>query len=195
MGDNSVSRGLTRKTVDKIIAEHPDTTVEYLDLGADPFDHITGPYYMGMVGTPVDDEALKRALDEGSALVDQFLAADIVVLGAPMYNFNVPSNLKTWIDRLAIPGRTFRYTGPGVAEGLAGPKRVIVVSARAGNYSPESPVAHFDHQEQYLSIMFAFFGIFDLTFVRAEGLAFGEAERAEAIRQAEETIAGLDLTA
>ena len=112
--------------------------------------------------------------------LDEFLAADIVVIGAPMYNFGVPSQLKAWIDCLAVAGKTFRYTETGV-EGLAGGKRVIIASSRGGFYAGSSPMASLDHQEAYLTGFFGFIGVADIAFVRAEGVNVSPEQRQRGI--------------
>ena len=134
--------------------------------------------------------ALQRDLAAGQAALEEFLAADIVVIGAPMYNFGIPSQLKAWIDRLAVAGKTFRYTEKG-SEGLAGGKKVIVASSRGGFYGPDTPAAFLDHQESYLRGIFGFFGITDVSFVRAEGVQLGPDKRAAAIAAAREQITRL----
>jgi FMN-dependent NADH-azoreductase len=112
--------------------------------------------------------------------MDQFLASDVIVIGAPMYNFSIPSQLKAWIDRIAVAGKTFRY-GPNGPEGLAKGKKVVIASARGGAYGDESPA---DFQEPYLRHVFGFLGISDIEFVRAEGVAHGpEAEGGRAGRR------------
>jgi len=121
--------------------------------------------------------------------VSQFLAADVIVVGAPLYNFSVPSQLKAWIDRLAQAGRTFKYTDKGPV-GLAGDKTVIVVSTRGGMYSTSDAGQAMEHQESYLKVVFGFFGITDVRFVRAEGLAMGDAPKAAAIESARGQIEG-----
>ncbi len=123
-----------------------------------------------------DAQRHENAMSE--RLVSQFLAADVVVIGAPMYNFSVPSLLKTWIDRVAQAGRTFTYTEKG-PQGLAGGKTVIVESSRGGVYSTNPALAGLDHQESYLKTVF--FGIADVQFVRAEGIAMGDAAKAQAL--------------
>jgi len=115
-------------------------------------------------------------------LLSQFLAADVVVIGAPMYNFTIPSQLKAWIDRIAQAGRTFRYTAAG-PEGLAGGKTVIVVSTRGGQYAG-LPLEAMDHQESYLRTLFGFLGVTDVRIVRAEGLSMGDAVREKALAAA-----------
>ncbi|MHC5542208.1 FMN-dependent NADH-azoreductase, partial [Singulisphaera rosea] len=121
--------------------------------------------------------------------LEEFLASDIVVVGAPMYNFAIPSQLKSWIDRITVAGRTFRY-GPQGAEGLAGGKKLIIVSTRGGRYVDNSPMALFDHQETYLKSLFGFLGITDVSVVRAEGLAMGD-NRAASLEAAHSAIAAL----
>ncbi|HKU80430.1 MAG TPA: NAD(P)H-dependent oxidoreductase, partial [Rhodanobacteraceae bacterium] len=113
---------------------------------------------------------------------------DIVVIGAPMYNFTIPTQLKTWIDRILTAGKTFRYTANG-PEGLVGGKRVVIASARGGIYS-EGPATTVDFQETYLKHVFGFIGIHDLEFVRAEGLNLGAEQRAAALAYAHDRIAG-----
>ena len=132
---------------------------------------------------------LEHDLMHGQAALDEFLAADIVVIGAPMYNFTIPSQLKAWLDRLAVAGKTFKYGEKG-PEGLCGGKKIIIASARKGVYSGNSPYASFDHQEKYLTIFFQFLGVTDVTFIRAEGLATAD-QGSKAMESARSAIAGL----
>ena len=186
LGAQSASRELTRRIVDRLVAANAGTSVEYLDLAVDAPSHLDqhslgfrlGPDAQGL--TPAQQR--ENAVSE--RLVRQFLAADVVVLGAPMYNFSVPSQLKAWIDRVAQAGRTFRYTEQG-PEGLAKGKTVVVASSRGGAYPEGSAL---DHQESYLKAVFGFFGITDVRFVRAEGLAMGEAARSAALQAADLSI-------
>ena len=122
----------------------------------------------------------------GNALVEELLAADVVVIGAPMYNFGISSQLKAWIDRIAVAGKTFRYTENGV-EGLAKGKQVIIASSRGGVYV-EGPFAAFDHQETYLRAVLGFIGVTDLTFVRAEGVAISPENKEQALKSAQSSI-------
>jgi len=189
---NSVSRQLTARLVEQWQAAHPGTVVEYLDLAEDAPSHLSmeslgfwlGPDAEGL--TPVQQQ--ENAISE--RLVSQFLAADVVVVGAPMYNFSVPSQLKAWIDRVAQVGRTFKYTETG-PQGLAGGKTVIVASTRGGVYSRNPALASLDHQESYLKTVFGFLGVTDVRFVRAEGVAMGEAAKKEALDAAVVTIDAL----
>ena len=130
--------------------------------------------------------ALLRApgvAETGAAALDEFLDAEIVVIGAPMYNFTIPSQLKAWIDHIIIAGKTFRYSETG-AEGLAGGKKVIIASSRGGLYAPGTPQAANDFQERYLRTVLGFIGIEDIDIVRAEGLGFGPEQREAAMRAA-----------
>jgi FMN-dependent NADH-azoreductase len=189
LGDHSVSRRLTASIVARIKAERPGDTVTYRDLAADPLAHLNGSHLMAASANPEGlDATLVSELDAARASLAEFLAADVIVVGAPMYNFTIPSQLKTWIDRILVAGTTFRYTESGV-EGLAKGKKVIVASTRGGHYSGASPVSAMDHQETYLSTVFGFIGITDVEFVRAEGLAISPDAKEAAIAGAEKAIA------
>lgn len=180
LGTYSISRQLTAAIVDQLQRDGVATRVDYRDLAAEPLPH----------WLPNPDTASEGALRD-EAVLQQFLEADIVVLGAPMYNFSITTQLKAWLDRVMVAGRTFRY-GPNGPEGLAGGKRVIIASSRGGIYS-SGPAAAMDFQEPYLRAAFAFIGITDVEFVRAEGVAMGEESRDAALRQAHAVIGGLAL--
>lgn len=187
-GSASVSRGLTRQVVDKWVARHPDTQVEYLDLAVDTPPHFSADS-MGFRRPPTGEvsEAEQKENALAEALVSQFLAADVIVVGAPLYNFSIPSQLKAWIDRLAQAGRTFRYTAQG-PEGLATGKTVIAVLSRGGIYSTSDAGQAMEHQESYLKTIFGFFGITDVRVVRAEGTDMGEESRNNALSTAAQDI-------
>jgi FMN-dependent NADH-azoreductase len=177
LGQHSVSRQLTAEIVAGLRAGQPGASLRHHDLAAEPLPH----------WSPVADAA-DPAVARSVELLEEFLAADVLVIGAPMYNFGIPSTLKAWIDRIAVAGKTFRY-GPNGPEGLAGGKRVIVVSTRGGIYS-EGAAAAMDHQESYLRTVFGFLGISEVEFVRAEGLNMGEAARSKALSDARASIDG-----
>ncbi len=187
-GEQSVSRQLTARTVAAWQTSHLGTAVQYLDLAATPPAHLSAQALGFRTGQAAntDIERQENALSE--ALVSQFVAADVIVVGAPMYNFTVPSQLKAWIDRIAQSGRTFQYTDKGVV-GLATGKTVIVVSSRGGVYSTSEGGQAMEHQESYLKVVFGFFGITDVRFVRAEGVGMGEAAKTQALADAEQDIA------
>lgn len=185
LGSGSVSRQLTQRIVTEWLASHPGSTVEHLDLATDAPSHLDADS-IGFRAPPTASltpvQQRENALSE--ALVSQFLAADVVVVGAPLYNFSVPSQLKAWIDRIAQPGRTFRYGANG-PEGLAGGKTVIVASTRGGVYSASDAGRAAEHQESYLQTVFGFLGVTDVRIVRAEGLAMGDAAKTQALATAD----------
>lgn len=184
-GAASVSRELTTAIATAIADRAPGARLVRRDLIADPIAHLDADALAALrpvPGAPIND-AIRAAAELNERIVTEFLDSDVVVVGAPMYNFSVPSQLKAWIDRVAQAGRTFRYTENG-PQGLAGGKRVVIVSSRGGRYAGQPFEAAMDHQEAYLRTVFGFFGISDVTVVRAEGVAMGPEARAEAIAQA-----------
>lgn len=176
-GAQSVSRQLSAASVERLRAIHPGLSVIYRDLASDPVPQQS----VALLAAKATGQVLPD-LSEADAVVDEFMAADIIVIGAPMYNFSIPSQLKAWIDCLAVAGKTFSYSESGV-KGLAGGKRVIIASAR-GNIYTDTPVAALDHQESFLTSFFGFIGVTDLETVRAEGVAFGPEHRARAVENA-----------
>jgi FMN-dependent NADH-azoreductase len=163
-GEQSASRTLTRSIVDQLKSSQLGEQLVYRDLAANPLPHLT----------------LDAFAD--TTVLEEFLAADTVVIGAPMYNFTLPTQLKAWIDRLAIAGTTFRYTENG-PEGLVKGKRVIIALARGGFYGEGSPAAALEHLETYLSGVFNFIGV-EPEFVAADGLAIDPEQREQSINQA-----------
>jgi FMN-dependent NADH-azoreductase len=129
------------------------------------------------------DPVLQQDLAAGQAVLEEFLAADIVVIGAPMYNFSLPSQLKAWIDRIVVRGKTFKYGAQG-PEGLAGDKRVIVALSRGGYYGPDTPMAALEHLETYLRGIFGFIGVTNLDFIAADGIQVGPEQREKAVASA-----------
>ncbi len=170
LGDHSVSRQLTSAIVARWQAGLDGLEVEYRDLDRDPIPHLSGRTLAG-------SDELERARSE--ATMQQFLDADAIVLGAPMYNFGIPSTLKAWIDRVAVNGRTFRYTTNG-PEGLAGGKRVVIVASAGGQHGGQPT----DFVEPYLRQVFGFLGITDIEVVRADGIGMSPEHREAAITQA-----------
>lgn len=190
LGPGSVSRQLSAEIVAAEQRLHPGIEITYRDLAVEPVGHLSGAHLAAAQGTAPESADVRQDVAAGQTALNEFLAADIVVVGAPMYNFAIPSQLKAWIDRLAVAGKTFRYTEKG-PEGLAGGKKIIIASSRGGIYGPQTPIAFLDHQETYLRNIFGFFGVTDLTFVRAEGLNLGADQRAQSIAEAQGVIAGL----
>lgn len=186
-GGSSVSRELTQALLDHFTAQNPDATVIERDFATDPLPHID-PVTTGAIRLPEDahDDAMTAAFPGERAILDEFLASDVVIVGAPMYNFSIPSSLKAWLDRLGVPRVTFRY-GENGPEGLAGGRRVIVASSRGGAYENGGPA---EHQESLLKAFFNFIGI-EPEFVRAEGIGMGPEAREKALADAREEIAKL----
>jgi FMN-dependent NADH-azoreductase len=196
LGGNSVSRQLTAQIVASWRAAHPATEVSYLDLAVDTPSHLSEQSlgFRMPAGAAAFTDAQQRENAISEALVTQFLAADVVVIGAPLYNFAIPTQLKAWIDRIVQVGRTFTYTDKGQV-GLAGAKTVIVASARGGVYSTSDAGNAMEHQESYLKTILGFMGITDVRFVRAEGLGMGEAAKTAALAAAELDIIAQTKTA
>ena len=163
-GDNSASRAISRSILEQLRAQSQGSSVLSRDLVADPLPHLT-------LASFNDQEVL-----------EEFLGADTVVIGAPMYNFTLPTQLKAWLDRILITGKTFRYTANG-PEGLATGKRVIIALARGGIYDAGSPAAALEHLESYLRGVFNFIGI-EPEFVAADGLNISSEQREASIRSA-----------
>lgn len=186
LGDNSASRQLSREVVDAWKAADPSVEVIYRDLAADAISHFSAATLVA-AGTPEEarDAALAHEARLSAETLAEFLAADAVVIGAPMYNFTVPTQLKAWIDRVAVAGQTFRYTEAG-PEGLCGDKKVVLVSTAGGLHQGQpSGVGH----EDFLKVFLGFIGITDLEIIRAHGLAYGPEHRSKAIDAAQAQIA------
>ncbi|SCX17244.1 FMN-dependent NADH-azoreductase [Agrobacterium sp. DSM 25558] len=190
LGGYSVSRKLTAEIVAKQEALHPGARIIRRDLVIDAAMHLSDEHMAVFQGGEVGSAALGQDLATGGAYIDDLFAADIIVIGAPMYNFTIPTQLKGWIDRVCVAGRTFQYGANG-PEGLVKGKKVFVASARGGVYTGDSPAAALDHQETYLLGVLAFIGLTDVTVIRAEGLALGEDAKAAAIAGATTQIDAL----
>ena len=174
LGTQSVTRELSAAIVARWQDALPGIAIQYRDLDANPIAHLTGDALSGV------DAGAKA---DGERTMEQFLDSDVLVIGAPMYNFGIPSTLKAWIDRVAVAGKTFRY-GENGPEGLAGGKKVIVASGRGGIHG-NGPT---DFQENYLRQVFAFLGVTDIEFVRAEGVAYSPQHRVDALAAAHASI-------
>lgn len=189
LGDYSVSRKLTAKILSELKAKHSDTHVVTRDLAASPLPHLDG-MTVGAFFTPPDqrNEAQNTALNLSDQCVDELIAADVIVIGAPMWNFGIPSSLMAWIDHIIRTGRTFQYGASGPESLLPPGKKVIIASSRGGVYT-SGPMQAMDHQETYLKTALGFIGLHDVVIVRAEGVARGE----EAVKSAM-AIADAQLT-
>jgi FMN-dependent NADH-azoreductase len=188
LGEHSASREISAAYVAAWREQHPQTEMRYRDLASEPLAHLTGAIFAARNTPDVPRDAnLQREVEQDRAILAEFLAADVVVIGAPMYNFSIPSQLKSWIDRIVVPGKTFRYGADG-PEGLARGKKAVLVISRGGIYS-SGPAAAMDFEETYLRNVLGFIGISDVQVIRAEGLAMGAEKRAEALDAAHRKIA------
>jgi FMN-dependent NADH-azoreductase len=185
LGERSVSRKLTAKVLKDLKAKHPDSKIITRDFGANPLPHLSG-MTIGAFFTPPDQhsEALTEAIKLSDQSVDELLASDVIVIGAPMWNFGIPSSLKAWIDHIVRAGRTFKYGSAGPEALLPPGKKVIIVSSRGGIYS-EGPMKLMDFQETYLKAVLGFIGLHDVSFIRAEGVAMGDEAVRNALQSAE----------
>jgi len=190
LGTHSASRALSAEIVARQVVLHPDIQVTYRDLEADAALHLSSAHLAAWQGGAVEDLLLGADLAKGGGYLEELFAADIIVIGAPMYNFSIPSQLKAWIDRVVVAGKTFRYGANG-AEGLLKNKKVFIASSRGSVYAAGSPAAALEHHESYLTGVLSFIGLTDVTIVRAEGLAFGAEAKEAAMLKARENIAAM----
>ncbi|MEJ5155306.1 FMN-dependent NADH-azoreductase [Gluconobacter wancherniae] len=191
LGGYSASRVLTAAIVAHYRAQNPDLDVVYHDVAAEPLGHLTSAWLPGRSTELPEDPVARKDAELSQYALKEFLSADVLVIGAPMYNLGIPSQLKTWLDRIIVAGQTFRY-GPNGVEGLAAGKKLILAVSRGGVYSKGSPAAVLEHQESYLKAVFGFMGITDVTVIEAEGLAAnGGADRARILEDAQRQIAAL----
>jgi FMN-dependent NADH-azoreductase len=183
LGANSASRQLSQAAVDRLRAADPALKIVYRDLAAEPLSHLSGEHLAANQGAVPESPSVQKEVAANQAALEEFLAADTVVIGAPMYNFTIPSQLKAWIDRIVVAGKTFRYSAAG-PEGLAGNKRVIIAISRGGFYGAGSPAAALEHLETYLRGIFGFIGVTDPEIIVAEGLLVGPEQREKAMQGA-----------
>lgn len=188
--EGSISRQLTSEFIEKWQAANPNDKIIERDLATNPVPHLT-EQMMGAFFTPADQRTAEQAqvVKLSDHLVDELLSADVIVIGAPMYNFSVSSTLKAWIDHVARAGVTFKYTETGPIGTVHG-KKVYVFTSRGGVYS-EGPAKVMDFHETYLRGFLGFLGMTDVTFIHSEGLAMGEDASAKAVEQSRKTIAEL----
>jgi FMN-dependent NADH-azoreductase len=184
-GDASVSGGLAARFADAVRASDPGAHIVLRDVGANPLPHLTAETVAAIKGQPATEAEIEaRALSD--ALVAELQGADVIVIASPMYNFGMSSTLKAWFDHVLRAGVTFRYTAAG-PEGLLKGKKAVVIESRAGFYS-EGPGAALDGQEPHIRTLLGFIGLDDVTYVRAEKLAFGPEAAEAAIAEAGEAL-------
>ncbi len=197
LGDASVSNQLTTHIVNQLRLKNGKSKVIARDLGSNPVPHLTQDSTIALRVPEAENEVQANAQALSDELIAELKAADLLVIGAPMYNFGIPSTLKAWFDYVLRAGVTFSYSDAG-PEGLLKGKRAIVVLTRGGLYS-EGPAQLMDAQEPHLRTLLGFIGITDVTFIRAEKLAFGASFQEEAIaaakKAANEVVDELQLAA
>jgi FMN-dependent NADH-azoreductase len=183
---NSVSRLLTSRFVESWIKQHPGGQVIERDLANTSLPLITDEWTLAAYSDPASlTPAQRETLAVSDALVEELLAADTIVIGAPMYNLTVSAPLKAWIDQIVRVGRTVLY-GTAGTEGVLKGKKVVVLTSRGGAFRPGTPTAQYDHQEPYLRHILGFIGLMDITFIHAENQKPGdlaEPARVAAIEQ------------
>ena len=195
-GTHSISRELTAAIVDKLRQKNPQIEVSYRDLAAVPLPHMTlaslpTDHPTSRFAGPLDAEA-QRVRGESQRILDEFMAADIVVLGAPMYNWSIPTQLKAWLDIIIVPGKTFTYGEHGPMKGLVGDKRFIVVVTRGVFYGLGSDWNSAEHTETYMRTVLSFIGVNHPEFILAEGVTAGEQNKVKAMLSALSDVQQLD---
>ncbi|WP_407576246.1 FMN-dependent NADH-azoreductase [Raoultella terrigena] len=188
LGSNSASRSLTAEIVAKEVKLNPGATLLRRDLVDDELQHLSPAHLAVFQGNAPSSESLGNDIALGGTYIDELFSADIIIIGVPMYNFSIPGQLKAWLDRVLVAGRTFHYTANGPEGLLPAGKKVYVASTRGGVYSGTSPLAHLDHQETLLTAALNFIGLTDITVIRAEGLALGDESRATALASAKNFV-------
>lgn len=191
LGEHGVSHQLMTHYLNHWQQAHPQGEVIYRDLDKHGIAHLSAESLMAQQ-IPLEERSahIKQELELSQRLLEEFLTADELIVAAPMYNFSIPSQLKAWIDRILVAGQTFKYTENGPI-GLAGEKRVTIISTRGNSYSNKASMLAMDHQESYLQVIFNFIGISQATIIRAEGLHLGEEIKTKAIALAEQKIQAL----
>ena len=188
---HSVSRHLTAQVINTLQQHYPYVQITYRDVSAEPINHLSSEILASRSTQASEWNAHQKeetALTE--ILLDEVFTADLLVIGAPMYNFSIPTQLKSWIDRVLVAGRTFHYTKQGPI-GLLENKKAIIVSSRGSFYSTADAGRMADFQENYLHTILKFIGIADITIIRAEGVNVSQESKTQAIESAAATIGQL----
>ncbi|WP_118162294.1 FMN-dependent NADH-azoreductase [Nostoc sphaeroides] len=189
-GERSHSRELSKEFVSGWRAAHPEDAIAYRDIGRHTIPHVNEAWIAAAFSPPeTHTPELTEALRISDELIDEFLAADRYVFGVPMYNFNIPSTFKAYIDQIVRANRTFAIDAQGL-RGLVEGKKAVIITARGGDFSATSPYAAYDFQEPYLRAIFGFIGITDIQFINANSLNEGDA-RTQSLSEARAAIQNL----
>lgn len=180
-GAASVSRMLSSEIVAAQVARHRGAKVVYHDLAKAPAMHLSPEHLAAFQGGEIGSAALGEDIALGGKFIEELIAADVIVIGVPMYNHGIPTQLKAWIDRVVVAGKTLRYTEKGPEGLLPAGKKVFLATSSGGFYSGDSPVKFLEHTESYLRGVLGLIGIKDITVFRAEGIGLGPDARTKAI--------------
>ena len=189
-GERSMSRTLSNEFIRTWKDSHPDDTIQYRDLGHNPVPHVD-ENWIAAAFTPPETHTpeLKAAIKISDDLIEEFLRSDRYIFGIPMYNLNVPSTFKAYIDQIVRVNRTFLMDENGAYSGLVdSSKKMLVIASRGGSFKPGTPAEAYDFQEPYLRGIFGFIGITDLTFIYAENMNQGEELKAQSLADARAKI-------
>jgi FMN-dependent NADH-azoreductase len=187
-GERSHSRELSKEFVSSWRAAHPEDAIAYRDLGRYPVPHVDEAWIAAAFSPPeTHTPELTEAIKISDELVDEFLAADRYVFGVPMYNFNIPSTFKAYIDQIVRANRTFAVDAQGF-KGLVEGKKAVIITVRGGDFSPTSPAAAYNFQEPYLRAIFGFIGITDIQFINANSMNEGDDARTQSLSEARAAI-------
>ncbi|BAY76458.1 NAD(P)H dehydrogenase (quinone) [Nostoc linckia NIES-25] len=190
--DRSHSRELSKEFITAWKTAHPEDAIAYRDLGRHPVPHVDEPWIAAAFSPPeTHTPELAEAIRISDELIDEFLAADRYVFGVPMYNLNIPSTFKAYIDQIVRVNRTFTVDAQGGYKGLVEGKKAVIITARGGDFSATSPFAAYDFQEPYLSAIFGFIGLTDIQFINANSLNEGDATRTQSLAEARTKIQDL----
>lgn len=194
-GEAAYSSRVARRLAEQLQSRHRGATLQVRDLAAEPLPYLAEEFVAGLGASPESrSPAQAAAIERSDRLVEELLAADIVVIGTAMINFGVSAPLKSWIDHIARAGLTFRYSAEGIPEGLVKGKKVFLVAARGGQYAQE-PQRGMDFQVPYLKAALGFLGMTDLEVIAIEGTAFGPEVAEQALQQALERVQGVTAAA
>ncbi len=189
-GERSVSRTLSYEFITSWKDNHAGDTVTYRDLGHNPVPHVDEPWIAAAFTPPeTHTPELVRAIKISDELIDEFLAADRYVFGVPMYNLNIPSTFKAYIDQIVRVGRTFSIDENGYKGLVDSSKKVLIITTRGGAFTPGTPFADYDFQEPYLRAIFGFIGLININFINVENINSGDNEREKSLAIAKDAIA------
>ncbi|MBW4675437.1 MAG: FMN-dependent NADH-azoreductase [Desmonostoc geniculatum HA4340-LM1] len=188
-GERSHSRKLSKEFISAWRAAHPEDAIAYRDLGRHPVPHVDEAWIAAAFSPPeTHTPELAQAIGISDELIDELLAADRYVFGVPMYNLNIPSTFKAYIDQIVRVNRTFAIDAQGGYKGLVEGKKAVIITARGGDFTPTSPLAAYDFQEPYLRAIFGFIGLTDIEFINVNSLDEGDASRTKSLAEAQEAI-------